>query len=86
MTIITHGLNDSVNGWVSAMADAITNYSRFPGTNCSLYEMYFYNNGGTNYLAATLFGGNPPATTDSGEIIVEVDWSILADAPKTLRR
>ncbi len=79
VTIITHGLNDSVNGWVAAMAGQMTNYYRFPGTNYTMYEMYFYNNGGNYYLAANLISGGPPSTTDSGEIIVELDWSLLAD-------
>ncbi|HKI70514.1 MAG TPA: hypothetical protein VKA67_13065, partial [Verrucomicrobiae bacterium] len=79
VTIITHGLNDSVNGWVAAMADEITNYYRFPGTNFTIYEMYFYDNGGTYYLAANLIAGDPPSATDSGEIIVELDWSLLSD-------
>jgi hypothetical protein len=65
VTIITHGLNDSVQGWVTAMADQIPNYYNFLGTNFTIYEMYFYYSDGYYYLTSSLIAGSPPSTTDA---------------------
>jgi hypothetical protein len=79
VTIITHGLNGDVDGWITGMAEVIPDYLRFPGTNSTCYEMYFVPSG-TNYSpAATNVSGPAPALTDSGEIIVKLDWRQLAD-------
>ena len=79
VTLITHGLNGDVDGWVTGMATNIPNYERFPGTNFTCYEMYFYASGGSYYLTADQVGGSAPADTDSGEIVVKLDWRQLAD-------
>ncbi len=78
VTLITHGLNGNIDDWVPAMAQSIPAHPGFPGTNYSRYEMVVsYNNG--FYLTTTRVGGNRPALTDSGEIIIELDWSQLAN-------
>jgi hypothetical protein len=76
VTFITHGLNGNANGWVSGMAERIPEYPLFPGTNYSIYKVYFYPSGGSGYsLAAVLESGVSPTSSDSGEIIIKFDWS-----------
>jgi len=79
VTLITHGLNGNVDGWVTGMADRIPNYSHFPGTNFSTYTLSFVPNGSGYLLTAARVSGSPPASTESGEIILKLDWSQLAD-------
>ncbi len=79
VTIITHGLNDDTDGWITGMADQIPNYPEFPGANFSTYKMYFYSSNANYYLTAARVGGGAPADGDSGEIIVKLDWGPLAD-------
>lgn len=79
VTIITHGLNGNVDGWVTGMADRITQHSAFPGTNFSCYLMNFTPSGGGYLLAATRVAGSPATSPESGEIIIKLDWRQLAD-------
>ena len=60
VTLITHGLNGNVDGWVTGMADRIPNYSRFPGTNFSTYKLSFVPNGNGYLLTAARVAGTPP--------------------------
>lgn len=78
VTVITHGLNGNTDGWVTGMANKIPAYANFPGTNSTTYLMYFYYNGGSYYLTASRVGGTHPTNSDSGEIIVKLDWRDLA--------
>jgi hypothetical protein len=79
VTLITHGLNGNVDGWISGMANQLTNYFRFSGREFTTYEMYFYSSGGSYYLAAQRESGSPPLASGSGEIVVKLDWRQLAD-------
>ncbi|HWH71590.1 MAG TPA: hypothetical protein VNT26_19615, partial [Candidatus Sulfotelmatobacter sp.] len=79
VTLITHGLNGNVDGWVTGMANRIPKYSQFPGTNSTCYKTFFYSTGGPYFLGATRVAGNPPQDSPSGEIIIKFDWSQLAD-------
>ena len=79
VTLITHGFNSSTDGWIIGMASQIPLYPGFPGTNFSCYEIAITQNGQGQYIATpTLLLGSPPSTTDSGEIIIKLDWSSLS--------
>jgi hypothetical protein len=80
VTIITHGYEDdsSYPTWVTAMADSIPNYPTFPGANFTTYKLTLSNNGSGYLFSFTRTNGAAPFTTDSGEIIIELDWSSLS--------
>lgn len=80
VTIITHGLNGNADGWVSGMANQIPNRSDFPGTSYTFYKLFFIPATGGGYnLTWSRLAGSAPSATDSGEIIIALDWSQLAD-------
>ena len=82
VTIITHGFDsDATNGWVAAMAEAIPNYSEFPGTNFTIYIIVLTTDGNGNYYYQWSRTNSDPAATDSGQIIVQLDWSQMAGNP-----
>ena len=77
VTIITHGYESSpiYPTWITAMADSIPNYPSFPGTSFSTYRITFSYNNGSYIASPLLINGSAPSNTDSGEIILELDWS-----------
>src|SRR5262245_21226733 len=80
VTIITHGLDGNADGWVTGMANQIPRYTTFPGSSYTFYKFYFIPVGGGSYqLTWSRLAGSQPTSTDSGEIIVALDWSQLAD-------
>ncbi len=81
VTIITHGLNGDTDGWVTGMANRIPAYERFVGTNHSCYRAYFFYSAGSYFLTAVREsdGGSAPQIPESGEIILKLDWRLLAD-------
>ena len=77
VTVITHGFNSDIVSWIIPMAGKITTYENFAGTNSTCYELSITKSGST-YLATPLFiAGVPPQTSDSGEIVIKVDWSSI---------
>lgn len=79
VTVITHGFNGNVTDWIIPMAEAIPGYGSFPGTAFSCYEISVTENGsGQTVATAAFLGGVAPTDSDSGEILVKLDWSALA--------
>jgi hypothetical protein len=79
VTVITHGFesDSSFPSWVAAMADNIPAYPNFPGTNFTTYKISItYTN--AYYYSLSQVNGGAPSNTDSGEIIVELDWSQIS--------
>ena len=79
VTIITHGLNGNTDDWVDAMADAIPNHPRFFGTNSTIYKLDVTYSSGFYYLSWLRESGVLPSSSESGEIIVKLDWRTLAN-------
>ncbi|MEP7015115.1 MAG: hypothetical protein ABI925_06725 [Verrucomicrobiota bacterium] len=80
VTIITHGFNSNVTDWIIPMAGKVGAYPGFPGTTYSCYQISITRNGSGQYVAtATFLTGSAPLTTDSGEIVVKLDWSTLSN-------
>ena len=79
VTVITHGFNSNVTDWIIPMAGKIGSYPGFPGTTYSCYEISITRNGSGQYVTtASLIAGPAPFLTDSGEIVVKLDWSTLS--------
>ncbi|MDB6068251.1 MAG: hypothetical protein JWR26_4459 [Pedosphaera sp.] len=80
VTVITHGFESSASfpNWVSAMADKIPSVQQFSGTNFTTYRITLTYNSPNYFYSVTRTNGSAPFATDSGEIIVELDWSVIS--------
>ncbi|MDB6112146.1 MAG: hypothetical protein JWR69_3896 [Pedosphaera sp.] len=80
VTLVTHGLNSDVTGWIIPMADKMPQSPHFQGTNFTCYEMRFITNAqGKVVIAQTKLGGVNPTNSDSGEIFIKLNWSQFSD-------
>ncbi len=78
VTLITHGFNGNVTDWVIPMANKLSRYSSFPGTNISAYQISITRTGSVYYTSQSFLDGVSPLSSDSGEITVALDWSTLS--------
>ncbi len=88
VTILTHGYNGSITGWVAGMSSAIA--ERAGGaSDVSQYTMIVNHGGSDNkvqVLSLSLDAGSPsPTATKSGEIIIKLDWSQISDGSVSSR-
>ncbi len=83
VTVITHGFETGgYPTWISAMADEMPIYFhyRYPNldTNLAIYRLTLSYNGSSYIFTSSRVSGDSPFATDSGEIIIELDWSSLS--------
>src|SRR5205823_6155984 len=63
--------------WIIPMANRIPQYDSFPGSEFSCYQMTV----GSGYsVTQSRIAGVSPIISDSGEIVIKLDWSALAIA------
>src|SRR4051812_45332998 len=81
VTILTHGLNGNINGWIAGAADAIQKRAGGAGA-ASQYVMKLEKSGGDIVVKSlTLQSGNIPLEqTTAGEAIIKLDWSAISGA------
>jgi len=80
VTIITHGFNGNVTDWIIPMAQQIPGHDSFPGSAFSRYRMTVDSD---RSVSQSRVGGVSPLVSDSGEIIISLDWSSSATDPFT---
>jgi hypothetical protein len=78
VTLITHGFNGNVTDWVIPMGDKIPQYHSFPGSNSASYEITITRSGSVYSLSQDFLDGVSPLASDSGEIVVALNWSSLS--------
>jgi len=82
VTIITHGLNGNVSDWIIPMSQQIPGYDSFPGSAYSCYQITVDADFLHNFsVTESRIGGVNPTNSDSGEILIKLDWSSLAVDP-----
>jgi hypothetical protein len=81
--VITHGFNSDVDGWILPMAQRFTGRSDFPGSDLTCYIIEIGGSNGAYTTTVSRVDGPPPVQSDSGEIVVKLDWSSVSTAGTT---
>jgi hypothetical protein len=77
VTVITHGFNSDITSWILPMASRFPGHPGYPGTDLTCYEIEITASGGGFAATATRLDGPAPDASDSGEIVVKLDWSSI---------
>lgn len=77
VTVITHGFNSDITSWILPMASRFPGHPGFPGADLTCYEIEITASGGGFAATATRLHGPAPDASDSGEIVVKLDWSSI---------
>lgn len=77
VTVITHGFNSDITSWILPMALRFPGHPGFPGTQLTCYEIEITASGGGFAATATHLDGPAPDASNSGEIVVKLDWSSI---------
>lgn len=83
VTVMTHGYNSDVDGWILPMAQRFTGRTDFPGNDLTCYIIEIAGSDGAYTTTVTRVDGPPPDQSDSGEIVVKLDWSSISTANGT---
>ena len=83
VTVMTHGFNSDVDGWILPMAQRFTGRADFPSNDLTCYIIEIAGSDGAYTTTVTRVGGPPPGQSDSGEIVVKLDWSSISSAGST---
>jgi hypothetical protein len=78
VTVITHGFDGNVTDWVIPMGDKIPQHHGFPGSNSASYQISITKSGSAYATTQTFLDGVSPLASDSGEIVIALDWSTLS--------
>lgn len=79
VTLVTHGFNGNVTDWVIPMCNKIAQYHSIPGTNVSIYQISVTQpSPGVYSVSQTFLDGVSATVSDSGEILLALDWSSLS--------
>jgi hypothetical protein len=79
VTLVTHGFSGNVTDWVIPMCNKIAQYRSFPGTNVSIYQVSVTQpSPGVYTVSQTFLDGVSPLASDSGEILLALDWSTIS--------
>lgn len=79
LTIITHGFNDNINGWVTAMGDAVAAQANAQGGEAARIIITASQ---SFYGAIVIQEASPYVPADyNGQVIIEFDWSSISAAP-----
>jgi hypothetical protein len=81
VTVITHGFNGNVTDWVIPMGDKIPHYRGFPGSNSTSYQISITRSGSAYTNTQSFLDGVSPVMSDSGEIVIALDWSSISGWP-----
>lgn len=75
VTVITHGFNSDVESWIIPMAEKIPGHPGFPGTQAGRYRLKISST--SSPAVATRLAGVAPTVSDSGEVVICLDWSAI---------